>query len=535
MDALFIPLAEAVGASVDQIKLITCLLVAYPLGSVFIRIPSSQPNLRHLFNLSITLIYLIPILNLWFGFLQLLADVIATYYIAKNARGPNMPWIVFAVAMGHLTVNHVIRAIYNLSYETFEITGPQMVLVMKLTTFAWNVWDGRRPVDDLDKWQLEKRVAAYPSLIAFLGYAFYFPGVLVGPSLEFADYMSLVEATQFKALEQTNGDANGKRRRIPKGRKRVAYVKMVKGLVYLGLFVTCIGSFNYGVAIQDWFAEKNFWYRIIYFQICGFFERSKYYAIWTLTEGASILTGLGFTGIGPSGETRWDGAANVNVPLIEFAPNFKVLLDSWNIKTNVWLRECVYKRVTPKGKKPGFRSSLITFGTSAFWHGIAGGYYLAFFFAAFIQTAGRLCRGYLRPLFLPASYVTSRGSPPPPQTPLKRAYDIAGIFCCILLVNYVAEPFILLTVSDSLHGWRNLNWYGQWMIGIALAFFYGGGTKVLKKFQAKRAKEAGVGEKVRVREQGAGQGAPVLPPLDDAAKELEKAEFLSALQKQRQN
>ena len=52
---------------------------------------------------------------------------------------------------------------------------------------------------------------------------------------------------------------------------------------------------------------------------------------------------------------------------IEFPDNIKVLLDSWNMKTNVWLRECVYKRVTPKGKKPGFRSSIITFATSAFW------------------------------------------------------------------------------------------------------------------------------------------------------------------------
>jgi lysophospholipid acyltransferase len=31
------------------------------------------------------------------------------------------------------------------SYETIEVTGPQMVLVMKLTTFAWNAFDGRRP------------------------------------------------------------------------------------------------------------------------------------------------------------------------------------------------------------------------------------------------------------------------------------------------------------------------------------------------------------------------------------------------------
>lgn len=86
--------------------------------------------------------------------------------------------------------SHVIRALFALSYETFEVTGPQMVLVMKLTTFAWNVYDGRRPVEvrvvqtcrrhydtnrallkDLDKWQKEKRVVQYPSLLAFLGYA----------------------------------------------------------------------------------------------------------------------------------------------------------------------------------------------------------------------------------------------------------------------------------------------------------------------------------------------------------------------------
>ena len=41
--------------------------------------------------------------------------------------------------------SHLIRAIYGLSYETVEITGPQMILTMKLTTFAWNVYDGRRP------------------------------------------------------------------------------------------------------------------------------------------------------------------------------------------------------------------------------------------------------------------------------------------------------------------------------------------------------------------------------------------------------
>jgi lysophospholipid acyltransferase len=45
-----------------------------------------------------------------------------------------------------------------------------MVLVMKLTTFGWNVYDGRRPVEDLDAWQKQKKVDKLPSILEFLGY-----------------------------------------------------------------------------------------------------------------------------------------------------------------------------------------------------------------------------------------------------------------------------------------------------------------------------------------------------------------------------
>ena len=84
-------------------------------------------------------------------------------------------------------------------------------------------------------------------------------------------------------------------------------------------------------------------------------------------QGASILTGLGFTGLNAKGESQWNGAANVKIMQVEFAPNFRVLLEAWNMKTSAWLREYVYKRVMPKGKKPGFMSGMITFFTSAFW------------------------------------------------------------------------------------------------------------------------------------------------------------------------
>ncbi|KAK7471090.1 Lysophospholipid acyltransferase [Stygiomarasmius scandens] len=478
MDALFVPLADAVGASVDQIKLIACLLVAYPLGSIFVRIPSDKPTLKHLFNLAVSLFFFFPMLKMYSAFFQLLADVLVTYYVAKLSWSPKMPWILFVFTLGHLMVNHIIRALFALSYETMEVTGPQMVLVMKLTTFAWNVVDGRRPAEDLDKWQSAKAVREYPSLLEFLGYCFYFPGVLVGPYLEYADYHDVVHETVFKQ-QKLKGHSG---RNIPDGRKRVGYRKMIMGLIYLGVFVLFGGKYNYSCLIAPWFMQKPLLHRIALTQLFGTLERTKYYAIWTLTEGASIVTGYGFTGMSPSGKSTWNGAANVNPTLIEFPSNFKVLLDSWNMKANVWLRECVYKRVTPKGKKPGFKSSMMTFGTSAFWHGTAVGYYLTFLMGGFITTVARLARANIRPIFLNA--------PDQPPSFAKRLYDITGTIVSLLILNYVAAPFMLLTWKDSIQGWANLAWYGHAAVFGGLVFFYAGGAKILRQFHPQVSKTA---------------------------------------------
>lgn len=234
---------------------------------------------------------------------------------------------------------------------------------------------------------------------------------------------------------------------------------------------------------------------------------------------------------------------------IEFAENTKVLLDAWNMKTNVWLRECVYKRVTPKGKKPGFRSSLATFMTSAFWvcppsffsspaleanakldpqHGIAPGYYLTFFFFAFVQTTARLARAYLRPLLLPANHVSKRGAPPPPQTRKKQLYDVLSVLATVTLTNYGTLPFMLLTVDDSFVAWNSVAWYGHFLIAGALAFFYLGGNVLLTQVQAVRVKQAGYQmERDEInRTVKSLPGTPVkaatLPPLDEAARTLEK-------------
>ena len=92
-----------------------------------------------------SLFFLLGVFHLNRGTAQLLAGSAFTYAAAYFVKGPAMPWAVFAVTMAHLTVNHYIRTMNNVVYDTIDITGTQMVLTMKLTTFAWNVYDGRRP------------------------------------------------------------------------------------------------------------------------------------------------------------------------------------------------------------------------------------------------------------------------------------------------------------------------------------------------------------------------------------------------------
>ena len=163
-----------------------------------------------------------------------------------------------------------------------------------------------------------------------------------------------------------------------------------------------------------------------------------------------------------------------------------------------------------------------------FQHGIAPGYYLTFFFFAFVQTLGRLARQYIRPTLLPATYVSVRGAPPPPLTSAKMAYDYLGTVVTLMLLNYGTLPFMLLTLDDSFVAWNNVMWYGHFFVAVALLFFYGGGIVVLTQLQAVRVKRAQYQkerDEINATVKSAPSTpvrAPTLPPLEEAAEELEK-------------
>jgi len=210
--------------------------------------------------------------------------------------------------------------------------------------------------------------------------------------------------------------------------------------------------------------KHGFLKRVWILEMLGFTTRLKYYGVWSLTEGACILSGMGYNGIdGKTGKARWDRLNNVYPWGIETAQNSRAYLENWNKNTNNWLRQYVYLRVTPHGKKPGFRASLVTFTTSAFWHGFYPGYYLTFILAAFIQTVAKNFRRYFRPFFMSLDGKT--------PTSNKIYYDFFSYLATQLAFCFTTLPFVVLGFKDSLLVWARVYFYCIIGVALSMAFF----------------------------------------------------------------
>jgi lysophospholipid acyltransferase len=133
-----------------------------------------------------------------------------------------------------------------------------MVLTMKLTTFAWNLYDGQRSTSELDKVQVVSRVPALPRLLDFTGFALFFPGILVGPSFTYASYDTFLNRSLFDKAIKANG------RRLPSGRFRKMFQRLLTGVIMMGVFSLYGGKYGYERILEPDFESKGFLYACVF-------------------------------------------------------------------------------------------------------------------------------------------------------------------------------------------------------------------------------------------------------------------------------
>ncbi|PLW34344.1 hypothetical protein PCASD_10613 [Puccinia coronata f. sp. avenae] len=459
-------ISRSVGVPKDILKLLGLLLLSTPLS---IPLATFKSRSIHIYSILCSTFFLLGVFHLTSGWIQLVLSSFVTWLTlkiqlsSKNLKS-STPWWIFFGLLAHLTLNHARRLFWDVSPDRVEITGSQMVLVMKLSTFAWNVYDGQQPANSLDAYQRSTAIKELPGLLEFFGYCFFFPSLLVGPAIPFSDYSKFT-------TDRDQGLA------LRPGREAHALRKIATGLLFAALVGLYGGQWSYERVLQDDFLAKSWRQRLWHLQVAGFMSRSKYYLVWCLAEAALAMSGCGYNHL----KGDWSGGRNIEIKEIELAQNYKGVFDNWNMKTNIWLRECVYKRVAViEGNKPGFKSTMATFGASAAWHGPLPAYFLAFISGGFLQALGRSIRGTIRPFFLASS------------GPSKMIYDGLCIIGTQTTLNYLVVPFILLDIGSTRVVYNRMGWYGHILAGIPMLVLWAGGyERKLRKLHASRASEKG--------------------------------------------
>lgn len=468
-------MANALGQGEANFKIFFCTLLLFPFSVIFKRLPDNQYTLKNVYVIAVSAFYVFGVFELYLGLATLLVLSIGCYFITRYLRTSLMPWVNFVFLMAHLGYTHLHTQFFT-EYDPLkiDILGAQMVLVMKLTAFGWNVHDAKQPTANLTEYSRLRVIKKHPNLLPYIGYVFFYASLLTGPAFDYVDYDKFIHLTLFDDVPDDKRPGKRKRR-IPRSHWP-ALLKTAQGFFWLVLFLQAskLISLEYvtsGAITQD----HGFVYRIFYLWALGLFHRLKYYCVWLIAEGACILCGIGYNGYDAEKDAfRWNRVQNIDTYAFETGQNVHECLEAWNQNTNKWLKNYVYLRIARKNKKPGFKSTLFTFATSAFWHGTKPGYYLTFVLGAFLQTVGKIYRRNFRPIFLEKDGKT--------PTPHKWVYDVVSYFATQLAFGFIVQPFVILDLTASLRCWATVYYYLPIVIFVTLFIFKGPVSKPVVAF-----------------------------------------------------
>lgn len=384
-----------------------------------------------------------------------------------------MPVANFAVIMFMLSGAHLYRQFksdVDFTKYALDITGPLMMLTMKLTSFAFDMYDSKRwylrripppPPEETGKVPLSQRgskcpaidsatkypiIRKYPSFMEFLSYALLFPGLLTGPVVPFYEYRTFINRTYFAGVDTTQGA-------LP-GRKRRALYLFTVACLFLGVYLALQSTFKVDRVLDPSFRKEPLWYRLYYVHMSNFVTRSKYFFAWMIAEGSYVIIGLGFR-LSAAKKPLWDRLENINPVRIETIPDFRTLVSSWNVCTNQWLNAYVYRRLLNYfGRNSGSaRASLLTYIVSAVWHGFYPGYYLMFISSAWMTIVSRW-------IYKNASWPFGSVS--------RRIVTYIPLFG---LIDYIMVPFVFLDFRRSWEYWRSVGFWGHCVLG-TLTFYF---------------------------------------------------------------
>ncbi|KAG7208328.1 hypothetical protein KM043_014564 [Ampulex compressa] len=360
-------LSSMLGTPEAALRLLISILLGFPVALIHrYTLYGKDPIRQHLFFITCGLA--IGYWNYEYNILHSATALCVTYLIFKICGGTGFSVIVtFLFNMVYLLYGY-----YMTSTEDYDIkwTMPQCVLTLRLIGLAFNIWDGHKPEEKLSVTQKQVALRTRPSLLEVAAYT-YFPGsFLIGPQFSMQRYLDYVNG---RLAER---DPETKEALLPNC-VPVGLTRAFVGFIYVAVFQVGTLYVSDQYILDQRFQENGFLKRCFLVGLWGRVNLYKYISCWLITEGVCMTFGLTYNGKDAEGRTKWDGCANIKLRTFENATQFNHYILSFNINTNHWCAEYIYKRLRFLGSKT--YSQITTLVFLAIWHGFHSGYYHCFF------------------------------------------------------------------------------------------------------------------------------------------------------------
>jgi len=356
-------LASSCGAPEAALKLVLGQLAGFPLLLFYRKyLSGKETNFQHLY-------FFLSGLGLahWVigkGVTHSLYSILFTYLLLFIAGGTATSVVISLIFnMGYLLAGYW----YMMSEDEYDVswTMPQCVLCLRLIGLTWDVYDGERHKTNpgtLTPEQEKVALPAAPNILEMLSHSFFIGGYFVGPQFNLAKYRKMVSPSYQASLPQPG--------------------PLSFGLTRLGLAVSYMTFHMVGTAFipemwpitQD-FNDRSLLTRLLLLPFWCKFILAKYISMWLMAEGICAISGLSY--MENEGEPDWKGCANVKLRRLESATRFGHYIEAFNINTNQWVMNYVYKRLRFLNNKNISQAAALVF--LAVWHGWHSGYYVTFF------------------------------------------------------------------------------------------------------------------------------------------------------------
>ena len=365
-------LHNKLGAPEDQIILVSTIISASLFTFVNYFIKGKTPRLIYNLVVGLILHYSLYGINSLHNIFSTVTSYLFVYFFGRKLS----PFYLLIATMIHLSYLNIYIMIVDYGGWTIDdVSTTYMMAVTKFSAFAFSYDDGKKDIKDIrSEYHRNYRIEKMPSFLEYAAYIFFYPTCLVGPSIQYMDFINWVEEKGcYKNLKSKRGYLfwNG-------------LTRLLAGFFFIAFYtiigakfpMAAVGRAQFRIDYPEW------WQRFLYMYIAGPVARSKYYIGWLLSYSSLIFSGMAYgetvekDKIIPNVEKGSYGSIMFN----EFGMDPQKKMVHWNRQVHLWLKYNVYTRLlTPlKGKKA--LATFITYVFSSIWHGFYPSYYINFFF-----------------------------------------------------------------------------------------------------------------------------------------------------------